>query len=115
MQCITKNYYRQAMGVFMVYDVTDQNSYNDVEQWLRKIDESAKQDLLKVLVANKIDKKDKPRVIPTQMGLNLAERMGMVYIEASAYCGWGLNKMFYDMTCKLVDQNIQKQLQIQEK
>ena len=56
MQCITKNYYRQAMGVFMVYDVTDQNSYNDVEQWLRKIDESAKQDLLKVLVANKIDK-----------------------------------------------------------
>ena len=77
MRSITKSYYRQAMGVILVYDVTSQTSFDDVEQWIRKIDENAKEDLLKILVANKIDKDD--RVISTQMGTELANRMNMTY------------------------------------
>ena len=101
MRSITKSYYRQAMGVILVYDVTSQTSFDDVEQWIRKIDENAKEDLLKILVANKIDKDD--RVISTQMGIELANRMKMTYYEASAMKGFGLDNIFYGSTQKLVE------------
>jgi len=39
----------------MIYDVTSQESYEDIENWLRKIDENADEGIVKVLVANKID------------------------------------------------------------
>ena len=96
MRSITKSYYRQAMGVILVYDVTSQTSFDDVEQWIRKIDENAKEDLLKILVANKIDKDN--RVISTQMGIELADRMKMTYCEASALTGFGLDNIFYGST-----------------
>ena len=43
----------------MVYDVTSEESFKDIEQWLRRIDQNADADMVKVLVANKIDMADK--------------------------------------------------------
>ena len=100
------------MGVILVYDVTSQTSFDDVEQWIRKIDENAKEDLLKILVANKIDKDN--RVISTQMGIDLADRMKMTYCEASALTGFGLDNIFYGSTQKLVEQHIENEKKAEE-
>ena len=36
---ITSTYYRGAMGIMLVYDITDGKSFDSIGKWLRNIDE----------------------------------------------------------------------------
>lgn len=45
----------RAFSVQVVYDVTDQESFNNVKQWLNEIDRYASENVNKLLVGNKSD------------------------------------------------------------
>jgi hypothetical protein len=41
-------YYRGAMGILLVYDVTDEASFNNIRNWMRNIEQHASDNVNKV-------------------------------------------------------------------
>ena len=56
---ITTSYYRGAMGIMLVYDVTNSKSFDNIAKWLRNIQEHSNPDVEKMILGNKCDMEDK--------------------------------------------------------
>ena len=80
---ITSSYYRGAHGIFLVYDVTDKSTFENILSWNKDVKKHAKESVITMLVANKTDD-FKNRVVTKEEGRDLAEIMGIGYIETSA-------------------------------
>ncbi len=52
---ITTAYYRGAMGILLVYDVSDETSFTNVRNWMRQIDQNAAENVNRILIGNKSD------------------------------------------------------------
>ncbi len=81
---ITTAYYRGAMGILLVYDVTDETSFNNVRGWMRNIEQHASSNVNKVLIGNKCDVSAEKRVISKARGQALADEFGIPFFETSA-------------------------------
>lgn len=52
---ITRSYYRGSQGIVVVYDVTDNDTFENVKHWLDEIEKNAGSGVIKLLVGNKSD------------------------------------------------------------
>lgn len=59
--------YRGAMGIMLVYDITNEKSFENIIKWLRNIDEHANEDVERMILGNKCDMTDK-RVVSKERG-----------------------------------------------
>jgi len=80
---ISVSYYRTAAGIMLVYDITRRCSFENIAKWLRKIDEHAKEDVIKLLIGNKCDM-EQPRAVMREEGEKLADEYDMPFFETSA-------------------------------
>ena len=80
---ISVSYYRTAAGIMLVYDITRRRSFENIAKWLRKIDEHAKEDVIKLLIGNKCDM-EHPRAVMREEGEKLADEYDMAFFETSA-------------------------------
>uniref|UniRef100_A0A0D3GNB8 Uncharacterized protein n=2 Tax=Oryza barthii TaxID=65489 RepID=A0A0D3GNB8_9ORYZ len=91
---ITTAYYRGAMGILLVYDVTDESSFNNIRNWIRNIEQHASDNVNKILVGNKVDM-DTKRVVSTAQGQKLADEYGMKFFETSAKTNQNVEQVFF--------------------
>jgi len=80
---ITQAYYRGAMGILLVYDVTDDKSFNNIRTWMRNIEQHANEQVVKILLGNKCDMPDK-KMVTWEQGNDLAKEYGIEFFETSA-------------------------------
>lgn len=104
---ITSTYYRGAMGIMLVYDITDGKSFDSIGKWLRNIDENANEDVVRMIMGNKCDMEDK-RVIPTERGQEVAKHHGIPFIETSAKTNINITRAFHDITMKILEKQPEK-------
>ncbi|KAI9495321.1 rab family GTPase [Zychaea mexicana] len=93
---ITTAYYRGAMGILLVYDVTDERSFGNVRNWFSNIEQHASEGVNKILIGNKCDMEEK-RVITTEQGQALANELGIRFMETSAKANIGVEGAFFDL------------------
>ena len=82
-RCLPKKYYQNADGVLLLFDVTLEETFQSVSNWMKDVKENANKesDISLYLIGNKIDKPD--RVISREKAEEMAKSLGMKYFEVS--------------------------------
>ncbi len=102
-KCLPRKYYQNADGIFLIFDVTKEDTFNNVSNWINDVKQNSKRSveggngqlpITLFLLGNKIDVTERiqenddnkdlhPRVISTEQGEKLASSLGMKYFEIS--------------------------------
>ena len=93
---ITSSYYKGAHGIIVTYDITDKQSFKDIDNWLVEVEKHAKDKVNKLLVGNKVDLKDQ-RQISFEEGKGKADELGIKYVETSAKDSINVEQAFITM------------------
>ena len=90
-RCLPKKYYQNADGVLLLFDVTSEETFTSVSNWMKDVkdnsnknisnDANAQSDISLYLIGNKIDKDG--RVISREKAEEMARSLGMKYFEVS--------------------------------
>uniref|UniRef100_A0A3B3UZD4 small monomeric GTPase n=1 Tax=Poecilia latipinna TaxID=48699 RepID=A0A3B3UZD4_9TELE len=90
---ITTAYYRGAMGIMLVYDITNEKSFDNIKNWIRNIEEHASSDVERMVLGNKCDVNDK-RQVSKDRGEKLALEYGIKFMETSAKANINVENAF---------------------
>ncbi|CAG8734650.1 2103_t:CDS:2 [Acaulospora morrowiae] len=99
---ITSSYYRGAHGIIVVYDVTDQDTFTNVKQWLQEIDRYACEGVNKLLVGNKSDLQNK-KVVEYTVAKEFADQLNIPFLETSAKNATNVEQAFLTMAKQIKD------------
>jgi Ras-related protein Rab-8A len=80
--------------VVLVYSVTDRKSFNNLENWIKQINESQPESMCKVIVGNKVDCKETERQVSFAEGNALATKYGVPFVECSAKDNYNITEIF---------------------
>ncbi|KAM9334453.1 EF-hand calcium-binding domain-containing protein 4B [Symphorus nematophorus] len=81
---ITKQFFRKADGVVVMYDVTVAESFRAVQPWLTNVQEAAGEGIPILLLGNKMDM-DEDREVSFKEAEQLAYENKVMFFEVSAY------------------------------
>ena len=101
-------YYKNSSCVFIVYDITEKETFDHVEFWLNEIKKEAPESIHYVLIGNKNDLEEK-RQIKYEEGKDFAEKHKMMFFEISAKNKINIDKIFQEST-EYIYNNIDKGL-----
>ena len=99
---ITKNYYKGAHGIILIYDVTSRKTFDSVKNWISQIKEEVSDKVNIILVGNKIDDVQN-RKVTFDEGEKMALSFGLPFFETSAKSGVNIDTTFNELVKKTVE------------
>ena len=104
-RAITKNYYKGANGIILIYDVTNLQTYENVKNWITQIREETNPNVVIYLAGNKIDIPEEERAVKTEEGKEIADEYKLQFKETSAKDGINVNEVFQELVEKIDEVN----------
>lgn len=108
---LVSSIFNEANGIIIVFDLSSEESFNDVQKWMKMINDKARTNLSMILVGNKHDLDD--RQISFEQAHNYAVESNISYIETSALNGYNIDEAFsqiislsYDNMKKDITENV---------
>jgi len=106
---ITTAYYRGAMGILLVYDITNEKSFENIKTWIKNIEQHASADVEKMILGNKCDMEDK-RKITKEQGEQLAKEYNVKFMETSAMNRTNVEKAFTEIASDIKNKMDQREV-----
>lgn len=107
---ITSSYYHGAHGIVIVYDITDEQSFENIRQWIREIRRYAGEHVVKLLVGNKSEL-DSKRCVSAEEARNLANMEDMDFLEVSAAEDVNVGNIFETLVHNIIQNRELRQIQ----
>ena len=80
---LAKCYYKGAIGALLVYDISNYESFKNIEKWLAEAKDHADEHLVTLLIGNKSDLEER-RAVKIEEGMVFAKAQGFGFLETSA-------------------------------
>eukprot|EP00092_Neocalanus_flemingeri_P027903 GFUD01030291.1.p1 GENE.GFUD01030291.1~~GFUD01030291.1.p1 ORF type:complete len:274 (-),score=61.17 GFUD01030291.1:270-1091(-) len=94
-KAISQTFYHGAHGIFLVYDVTDSDTFYNIQKWSQDVDKYAAENVKKVLVGNKSDLHN--QIVEFDAAKTYSDSLGVPFLETSAKNNSNVNQAFLTM------------------
>ena len=91
-KAIAAIFFKKAVGAFLVYDVNDRKSFEELDTWFEQISSNADQRVIIMVLGNKCD--DKNREVTYNEGMEYARSKNFGFLETSAKTGYNVDNAF---------------------
>ena len=88
-------------GALLVYDITDEQSFNRVKEWVKELKKMLGEDITIAIAGNKIDM-EKSRNVNKDDALRYTASIGGSHHSTSAKSGAGINEAFTELLKRVV-------------
>lgn len=102
---ITNAYYRGAEGIMIVFDLTNRESFNSIQNWIEEVTRFTGDDIIIVCLGNKSDLK---KSIDRNVLDDFTKTKGIKILEVSAKTGQGVEDAFKFIIEQLIKKNMQE-------
>lgn len=110
LQGASKEFFLKMLGFGLVYDVTNNDSFESIKTWFKKtqLPEGTRHDplVVRMLIGNKAEEEYEEgvsRQVTTEQGVALAEELGCMFFEVSAKTGNQVNEAFQTLSQAIVN------------
>ena len=93
-------YYKDAAAAVLVYDITNESSYEGIKEWVEELRENEAGNIIMAIAANKSDMLEKERVELKEVKA-YADTIGAIFKYSSAKDNTGINDLFLEIAREL--------------
>ena len=101
---VTRGYYRGSAGALILFDISNRDSFENVEKWLQDVKDVAREDVVLILIGNKSDLESK-RQVKYEEANDFAQKFNMKYFEVSAKTGENVSEAINECV-SLIEKNL---------
>ncbi|XP_034941474.1 ras-related protein Rab-21 [Chelonus insularis] len=94
-------YYRMSNGAILVYDITNNDAFQKVKNWIKELRKMLGNDVCLVIAGNKIDL-EKDRNVTVEEAEEYAKQVGAVHFHTSAKQNRNIEELFLDLTKRMI-------------
>ncbi|KAG1683147.1 Ras-related protein Rab-21 [Nymphon striatum] len=95
-------YYRDSNGAILVYDITDEDSFLKVKNWVKELKKMLGNDICLCIAGNKTDL-EKQRTVSAEEAETYAASVGAKHFHTSAKLNKGVEEMFLDLSTRMME------------
>ena len=110
---ITNAYIKGSQGILVVYDITNEVSFNNIENWIERACDKYDQNIKIILVGNKSDLENE-RKVKTETALEKAEKLKIPLMEVSALKDLNIKEVFEKLLLSMYEDKKTKVMEAEE-